>query len=398
MAYLVALSLLVAPLYVWRFGVGGVPLNFLLLWMIILWAVFLAWLIKRRAVFDFARYKLSLPKPLLILGTLFLLAGLVSLFYGGLTQDKLGQFIVIFIQPLSLFFIAGYVAKEEPSTRHMFRQTAYFMVALMGLLAVIQYFTLTTLPEVYWGNSNEPKRAVGLFGHPDMFGLFLTPFLAWLIPDVLRRLDDWRNKVSYWSLGAWVLGCAGLLLCLSRGAWFGFAAAALVGIIAYGRKKYWALGLLAVIITGSVIAAVPNLRYRIILPFMGEKSSVARLSLWSTGQKMIEASPIFGQGLHGFNQKWFEFNTDPNLDHYNSPHNFVLNFWIDTGLLGLVSFIGIVLYGWWYGFRNRHKPYALGLALFLVALTVHGLIDTPYLKNDLAMIFWLIWGISYERT
>jgi hypothetical protein len=41
--------------------------------------------------------------------------------------------------------------------------------------------------------------------------------------------------------------------------------------------------------------------------------------------------------------------------------------------------------------------FSFGLGLFLIALIIHGLIDNPYLKNDLALVFWLIWGISLGK-
>jgi len=394
MSYLLALSILVAPLYVWRFTVNGLPANFLLLWVLFIWIAFAFWLWRRSQLQAFIRHLQRLDRKLLFLMALFSLAGGISLFVGGHNHTKLGQFIVLFVQPLSLFFVADYIAAVAPQTRSTVRYAVYFLVAVSGVVALIQYFGLVTLPEAYWGNSIEPKRAVGLFSHPDMFGLFLTPLLVWLLPDVLQRLATWRYKKNLIIFAAWLLGGIGLLLCLSRGAWLGFGIATFVGVIAFGRKKYFFAGIVAALLALVVIAAVPNWRYRLVLPFQGEKSSVARLSLWHTGTKMIKDSPIVGQGLTGFGSRWYQFNTDPHLDHYNFPHNIFLNFWVDTGLLGMLSFIGLLLYGWWYGFKNRRNSYALGLALFLLALTTHGLIDTPYLKNDLALVFWLIWGIS----
>ncbi len=395
MPYLLALSLLIAPLYVWRFDVGGAPLNLLMVWLLFVWVMFGVWLVRQKLIGVFIAQVKNIDRRLLVLIGLFFLAGIISLFVNGVTQNKLGQFIVLFVQPLSLFFIAHFSAQQVPHTRVVFRQAVYVFVAVVGVLALVQYFSLTFLPTAYWGNSVEPKRAVGFFEHPDMFGLFLMPLLAWLIPDVLRRLDDWRQKINLVPLAAWLLGCVGLLLSLSRGAWLGFAVATLIGVIAYGRKKYWALALAAAVCATVVIISVPNLRYRLILPFKGEKSSVARLSLWHTGQKMIQDVPILGKGLTGFDMNWYQYNTDPNLDHYNFPHNILLNFWVDTGLLGVASFMGLIICGLWYGLRHRQKSYVLGLALFLAALAVHGIIDIPYLKNDLALAFWLIWGISF---
>jgi O-antigen ligase len=386
---------LLAPLYVWRFQPAGAPLNFLLIWVVFVWLMAGVWLGRRKLLSSFIAHLKNIDTKLLILVGLFFLAGIISLFVGGVTQSKIGQFVVLFVQPLSLFFIAHFLAEQIPASRAIFRYAVYVLVAAAGIIALVQYFTLFSLPLSYWGNSAEPKRAVGLFGHPDMFGLFLTPLLAWLIPDVLRRLDDWRHQANWVSIAAWLLGSVGVLLTLSRGAWLGLALAIFVGVIAYGRKRYLGLLLAGAICGLILVAVVPNLRYRVILPFRGEKSSVARISLWGTGRKMVRDNPVLGKGLEGFDRNWYDYNNDPNLEHYNFPHNIILNFWVDTGLLGVISFLGLLVYGIWRGLQKRNKTYILGLALFLIALTAHGLIDTPYLKNDLALTFWLIWGISF---
>jgi O-antigen ligase len=136
----------------------------------------------------------------------------------------------------------------------------------------------------------------------------------------------------------------------------------------------------------------------VLLPFHGEKSSLARVSLWDTGSKMISDSPIFGKGISGFANNWYGYNTDPNLDHYNFPHNILLNFWIDLGLLGVAGFAAIIAWSIWQGIVRRRNPAALALLLFMVALVVHGLIDIPYLKNDLALVFWMVLGLTTAQA
>lgn len=397
MTYLVILTLFVAPLYAWRFNVLGLPLNFLLVWLAGLWLVFVIWLIATKHGSQFITYLKNVSSKLWILIGLFFLAGVISLIQGGLATSTIGQFLVLFVQPMGTFFIVAFTVNQDEEVRIKFRRAVYLLAFAVGILAIAQYFTLVTLPEAWWGNSVEPKRAIGFFSHPDMFGLFFTPILAWLFPDLLRRLDNWKQPTSYLYILAWALGGIGLLLSLSRGAWFGLAAAAFVGIVLYGKKKYWLMASIAALIVAVVIVATPNLRYRFILPFKGEKSAVARLSLWQTGTKMIKDNPLLGKGLEGFNHNWYQYNADPGLDHYNLPHNVLLSFWVDTGLLGVISFAGLCIYGLWYALRRRHDTFALGLGLFLIALIIHGLIDNPYLKNDLALVFWLIWGISLGK-
>ena len=69
-----------------------------------------------------------------------------------------------------------------------------------------------------------------------------------------------------------------------------------------------------------------------------------------------------------------------NIPH---PHNIFFAFWLNAGLLGLIAlFIFIV-------FTHRRFTYPL---IAFWGLLIHGLFDTPFWKNDLSMIFWLILG------
>jgi len=40
--------------------------------------------------------------------------------------------------------------------------------------------------------------------------------------------------------------------------------------------------------------------------------------------------------------------------------------------------------------NNKNKYIILGLLCSMVVIVVHGLVDVPYFKNDLAVMFWLM--------
>ncbi len=391
MPYILALTILLAPTYVIRFNLYGLPTNVLMLWLGLVWIFFVIWLIFTKRAKSFFDSVVNHDRRLLIVISVFLLAGVISLFVGGFTVPKLGQFIVWFIQPIGTYFIVRYVVAEKARTKDLLVNAMYIVAGLCGAYAIAQYFTLIGLPIDWWGNNAEPKRAISFFAHPNAFALFVTPVLAFLIPHTLEALQRARHhKNSILLVLAWALGSIGLLLSLSRGGWLGLLAAAALFVIISMNKRLMLAGLGLLIVLGLVVTAVPNLRYRVLLPFHGEKSSVARLSLWDTGTKMIKDSPLAGKGLLGFNTNWEKYNTDPGLNPYPAPHNIFLNFWIETGLLGLISFCAISFFAFAKGVKNRRNLFALGLALSIVAIFVHGQIDVPYLKNDLALLFWIM--------
>ncbi len=402
MPILFASLIILAPLYVWRFSIGGLPTNFLMLANFGVVGIGVLMLLREQNWGKIKDSVLNLGQPLLVAFGALGLASLISLFAFGINNEKLAQWVVLYAQPLVIFFLIRYFSagqsEQQKKWLENFRVAAYVVVGAAGLLALIQYFTLFTLPPAWWGNANEPKRAIAFFAHANAFGLFMTPLLAWLLPDFVQRLQFIVRNKNYFYIALWVLGVVGMFLSLSRGAWIGLIAAAVVYVILNANKKLILGFVAAAVIAAAVVAVVPNLRYRVLLPFYGEKSTVARFSLWDTGAKMLKDDPILGKGINGFSDNWDKYNTDPGLEHYNFPHNIFINFWIDLGLLGLVSMAAIFVVSAWRGLTkwraNRSNAAALGLVLFLVAILVHGLIDIPYLKNDLALIFWIVLALG----
>jgi O-antigen ligase len=114
---------------------------------------------------------------------------------------------------------------------------------------------------------------------------------------------------------------------------------------------------------------------------------------------MLEQHPIFGAGLAGFPQRMALAVPRFKLTVIY-PHDILLNFWSETGLLGLVSFAVItfvVARVAWKGWRAgppEWRPIQLGVLLAMAAVLVHGLVDVPYFKNDLALEFWVLVALA----
>ena len=94
-----------------------------------------------------------------------------------------------------------------------------------------------------------------------------------------------------------------------------------------------------------------------------------------------------------FNEPYRTAHWQP-LEIYLYPHNLVLNFWSEIGLAGLLLFIWIIGKYFWLGARNwktqENRYIVIGFIGAMVAIIAHGLVDAPYFKNDLAVIFWLL--------
>ncbi len=396
MGYLIILTFVLAPSFVWRFNLGPLPTNLLMVWVVLVWIIFTINLISKKQLNNFWGFIKALDKKILIASGLFLLSGLISLFIRGADKEKLGQFIVLFIQPISLFAITGYLTNQNPKIKQQLTNAVYIFLAIAGIYAVIQYFSLWNLPAEYWGNALEPKRAVSFFGHPNFYALFAAPLLAFLLPDLFEKLKQSLTKNLSWII-LWGLGLIGLVLSLSRAGWLGLGLVGLLYTLIAGTKPVKRLMGLAAIIAVAIIVIMPNLRYRFITPFYGEKSANSRVELWHDGITGISESPILGLGLNGFSQEWKNINSDVAQNSANFPHNIFLDMWVDLGILGLITFVflcGLFIYRGFKNYKSSNIFFPIAVTLFILTLLIQGQLDNPYFRNDLALVFWIILSLA----
>ncbi|HEX9503907.1 MAG TPA: hypothetical protein VF974_06345, partial [Patescibacteria group bacterium] len=80
----------------------------------------------------------------------------------------------------------------------------------------------------------------------------------------------------------------------------------------------------------------------------------------------------------------------------NYPHNIFLNFWLELGILGLISFAWIIFLAYkQYKKSQGQNPLAVAAGVYILIMLIHGLVDAPYFKNDLALLFWFMIAIFY---
>src|SRR5690606_28340003 len=83
------------------------------------------------------------------------------------------------------------------------------------------------------------------------------------------------------------------------------------------------------------------------------------------------------------------------------PHNIILNFWVELGLLGLIAMLYLLIavfrksaVAWASAQPGFTKTALLGVMITLVIMVVHGIVDVPYFKNDLAVQFWVVVALA----
>ena len=164
--------------------------------------------------------------------------------------------------------------------------------------------------------------------------------------------------------------------------------------------------LLIIVIGGGMAASLNAEKFQNLTRFDEHTSVATRIEIWQVGFQLIKENPLLGIGL-GKYQKNYEqraveiLEREPLEKTRLHSHNVFMETWLNAGLLGLISFVWLIILAYFQIFKVKNKEdrfilYA-GIAM-LTYIVVHGLIDVTFWKNDLALIFWLIMGVNFSLS
>ena len=357
------------PLYVVRWHYGPLPTTLLETLIIATVVLYLAarwrdgWRRPLRTPYDI---------PILIL----LLAGVIAVVVPQDHRAALGLYRAYFVEPVAIFYVATDLLRGEQNLRRAIVSFAIgsSLFALLNLVAVAQALLNHTF---HVGSAPN-----ALYGDANYVAMYLEPAVAFAIAVFLfDRKPQWR-----WLSAVWlpIVGVA-LVLTLSKGS---YLALIVLGVVLILRVRRWMLPLLTgLVIVAFLVAQIPLVAQRIAT---SENSLVGRFQIYGATIKMLKLHPMFGLGLGGFDYTFRKQTSQP------YPHDIWLTFWVELGLLGLIAFAVIFFGLLWRGWRaiprteGFYRVAMWGVMGSLVLWGVHGLVDSPYWKNDMAVEFWII--------
>src|SRR3984893_13831748 len=374
-----------APAYTIRWHLGPVPSTILETAIVLTVGVFVVESF-RDGISPIWRTRVTIP------AVIFLFAGAISVLVAPDHRAALGLYRAYLVEP-ELFGLVLINAVTTP--RRAFAIVGGLAVggAIAGLansgvvIAALLHHTydvVRTPPVVIYNTANA-------------VALYLVPLLA-VAGAVVLHWPGRRERVI--AAAFLVIGVFAVILSFSRGGYLALAAVA-IGL-ALSHRYRWLL-LAGAAVAGGLLLVVPTLRRRVgtEINFNDPHNTlVGRSHLWDASLQMLRDHPIFGAGLSGFATALAPYWNANHPDRFGYPHNIVLNFWSETGLLGLAAFawifIAVFLLAWrgWRHSANEWRVIHLGVMLALVAVLVHGLVDVPYWKNDLSLEFWALISLT----
>ncbi|MFA6428546.1 MAG: O-antigen ligase family protein [Candidatus Buchananbacteria bacterium] len=388
----VGLLCLFLPSFEIRFQLWLLPSTVLELMLIIIlgWWLIEIWQQKRyRQVF--------LANPLFWPALFLLLSATLALLPAPDLRSALGYWKAYFLEPILLFFaLADRLTDYKKIQKFLVWLGAGAL--LIASVGIYQKFTGWLLPAGEWFNP-ETRRVTAFFTSPNAVTLATVPtallYLGWLIQRWQTKYF-WQTKLekfyTVWQVIVIIAIITVSIFARSRGAWFA-GLVAVIFILFFGwSKKYTSylttLGLLSLTLWPKIYQAIVNLlSFKVV-------SGTIRLNIYEQTLAWLKLNWLTGLGLGGFEYYYLQLTQRGEKIAYLYPHNILLNFWVELGFLGLLASLYLLSKFFIQGFKTLKISSAywllLGVLAAMVEIIAHGLVDVPYFKNDLAIIFWLV--------
>lgn len=382
--YALGLLIMSLPLYQLRLSVIDLPTNLLeIMFGILLVIHFIIFPRNIIKLLSFLGRKIHSAKYLFVFLTIltaFVVISFIATLCSPDLYHALGHFRAFMLEPF-LFFGLCLSLLKNPRDLKIFNKFLIGLVGYVSLLAIVQYFGKIFLITP-WDGIEESQRATAPFFHPNYLALFLAPLWVYVIN---LYLSGQRHLLIKLALVASLLA---LVLTFSYGALVAVLIASFfIGYVRFPRLRS------TILILAIILLILFSTSY--LISDLKITSLDERIVMWRGTLSLLTDHPLRGAGLANFPALYEEFRLPQHIVKHPYPHNLYLALYSETSLFGLISFISAIYFFFIFMLNKakKHRAGVLTLAPFLVIL-IHGLVDTPYFKNDLAIIFYLLIALS----
>jgi O-antigen ligase len=345
----------------------------------------LAWLIKVHLTKTWDKiYGTPVGLPILCFCLASILAVITSVDYTASLPHlkKIFQFAI-------LFWVANTVTNEKQ------KDLLIKLLIISGVIASIfglsqAWSTAVTLQTRVSGTMSVYMTFAGL--------LMLVSLIA------LGRFlfNDTKEKWIMVAIGL-IIFC--LFLTLTRQAWLGFFVGLLVLIIFWNKKYLLAL---PVAMMGLLLFAPESVKDRMLsIIDLSDWTFQARIFLWQGGLEIFKDYPITGCGFKCVDVLHTQY-PDPSgyIAKYRGMHNNIIQLLVDTGILGLGTWLSI----WVAYFLNTYKQWnkttingiskglVIGSLAAVTGFLAGGMFETNFYDSEIAMLLFFIMGLSLAET
>jgi putative inorganic carbon (hco3(-)) transporter len=229
---------------------------------------------------------------------------------------------------------------------------------------------------------------------------------GWSLRQVVARFLDFLLSAKIRARAALVLIAVGLVLSRSRMGNLAFFTAVSAGGLVYIVLRERRLFLRALILFASVLAVdVLIVAERFGLERVIERIDTTRLEqegrvkLLAQIPPVVERYAITGSGLGTFSMAYEPYRTESMTEYMNHAHNDYLEFFIETGIVGVLLLGGLLIWhafhAWRVAFRRNHRlkvAAAFSVLMAMLAVSTHAVAEFLFEIPAIAGSFVVLLG------
>ncbi len=351
---------------------------------VLLWITFGAWLLKSLAQLGQPSVQDQLRRHLRMidLGMIaFVVLGVISLSWTVKPSLATTELRTLIVQP-TLFYLM--LRTMQPN---ILRQLMWAIVSAGFAVASIGLYEWLTGEGIVTAEDGV-QRLASVYGSPNNAALLLGRAIPFALALVLVQ----RDALMVIALTTMTVA---IVLTQSAGALFlGVPVSVVLVLLFVLRRRAWLpIGSLIILGTIGLLIALQSPRFSR-MTSLTDGTNFYRIRVWQSSANLLSDHPLTGVGLDQFlyyfrdqyimPDAWEE----PDLSH---PHNFILDFWVRLGILGVIWWLFIQWHFWktnWQHYRtSRDLPLVVGIMGCMANLLAHGLVDNTIFVLDLAYIF-----------
>ena len=285
------------------------------------------------------------------------------------------------------------------------RRAVDFLMAVMvisaaftGLVALYQFAT-GVVAELAWVGEDAAMttRVFATFGNPNVYGTYLL-----LMIPLAGGLFLYAKKTIFKlaALGICGLLVLSLLLTFSRGCYVALAVAVVVFMLLL-EKRLIVLCVAGVIALPFVLPPAVLARVLSVVDFT-DTSTLYRFSIWQSTVRLLGDFWMtgIGQGMGAY-QRAMPMYAFAGVSAAHT-HNIFMQIFVETGLVGLIVFVGVLacfFRGQFVFMRRddaekRRQVLAAAITAGVVGFLVQGMFDYPFHNYSVMLVFFLFLGIG----
>ncbi|MDD4290430.1 MAG: O-antigen ligase family protein [Patescibacteria group bacterium] len=406
------LSFLLLPSYRVQFDILGFPMNLL---SIIVWIIVFVFFVKniKKIPNLFRNFKQNITTNSFFKNfrwpiSIILITSYIAIFYSSSQIKALGIFKSYFLECLFFFIILAFTI----TTKKQFKNIIYSLGILSILIFILGLYQKLTGDFAF--NTNdiiEKGRITTFFGYPNANGLILVPIF---FLNLLNLFEDKKIYLRIFNILVFILIIFAIFWSKSESA----IIAIISGLIIFASFKFFNNRKYFIFVVSCILLISFSFPFLIKAPnkidepntkiysikeklLLQDLSGQIRRQMYKETIDFIKDNPIKGAGLVGYQEKIVNYHKFDYIEIFLYPHNIFLNFWVTLGIFGLIGFVCLIIEFMRICIKSyfNNSKEQIFILLTMLAVVIQGIVEVPYFKNDLSIIWWfIILGCLLFRT